>query len=513
MLMQDAPESAQPTRVNSKLLTLLLLAIILSVQVCVSIPRLNLPFLDTRLHWYFDNAMFLLMAVHSSDETIDDPRKIFGVANYEYNHALQPAKIHFYSNHGVLSPTLFLQFSKLVGFKEYTPRIFSLLVSLCASLLLFLTIKKVLNSNMVAFILTALYVSMPLQSLYMDQMKYSNMEALIFFAFLFSVSHLEARPLLRIARITLALSAFLLFHTDYPIFFPAIAAAIYLLARKTGSSRILVFSMMAGIVSTLLIQWWLGFGPVNAASKRIGFDQAGLTTGSWLQKQWLFLAENFGEVQLFFMGLCLVQIAIKPALLKNFWVYSGFVTFLGTLLYLTVFRNQSSIHHFNQWHLATGYVLMLIGLAQIYSWAEILERKKRYLFLLPFLFLNFYQSYDLYKKCRAPEFAKPQDIQQIRAIDKRILYFTDGTSGPHDWWNGPGIKLYKDPIFNGKKTPSPIPTGENVTYEIDEDLLAVLNDPKAIQYVYETMKHWYPDFILEPVEQTPTFVFFRLRKQ
>jgi hypothetical protein len=511
--MQDAPESAQPIRVDSKPLSLLLIAIILSFQVCISIPRLNVPFLDTRLHWYFDNAMFLLMAVHSNDQTIDDPRKIFGVASYEYNHTLEPAKIKFYSNHGVLSPTLFRQFARLVGFKEYTPRIFSLLVSLCASVLLFLTIKKIMNSNGFAFFMTALYLTMPLQSLYMDQMKYSNMEALIFFAFLFSVSHLDEW---KFAKITLALSAFFLFHTDYPIFFPAIAVAINLLARKISSSRILVISMMAGIASTLLIQWWLGFDSAkitDVASTRIGLDQAGLTTGNWLRKQWLFLSENFGEVQLFLMGACLLWIAIKPTLLKNFWVFSGFVTFLGTALYLTLFRNQSSIHHFNQWHLATGYVFMLVGLAQIYRWADFLVRKKRFLFLLPLLFLNFYQSYDLYKKCRAPEFAKPQDIEQIRAIDKRILYFTDGTSGPPDWWNGPGIRLYKDPILNRKKTPFPLPTGENVTYQMDQDLLAVMNDPKAIHYVYGSMKQWYPDFTLEPVEQTPSFVFFRLRRQ
>ncbi|MCI0441670.1 glycosyltransferase family 39 protein [bacterium] len=473
--------------------------------------------MDTRLHWYFDNAFFLLMAIHSSDQTIEDPRKIFGVSTYEYNEALEPVKIQFYSNHGVLSPTLFLQFAKLVGFKENAPRLFSLLISLLATVFLFFTLRKVLNSNLLAFIFTGLYASMPLQLMYMDQMKYSNLEALLFFAFLFFCSQLNSS---RLARILLFVISFLIFHSDYPIFMPTLGIAAYLLIRDEGLKnkhnfrRWFIFSIVAGISTALVIQWWLGFDPgkiVNVASIRMGLDQADLTTGKWLQKQWLFLLENFGEIHLFFMGGCLIWVLSKPSLLKNFWVYSGFLTFASTVLYLALFRNQSFIHHFLQWHLVTGYVLMLIGFAKIYNWGEFLQRNQRFILLvIPLFVLNFYQDYVLYKECRAPEFAKPQDILEIRGIDKRILYFADGTSGPVDWWNGPGIKLYKDPIFTGKKTPLPIATSENITYTPDRDLLAIIDNPKAIQYVSESINQWYPNFTLVPVQRSPSFIFFRL---
>ncbi len=502
-------------KIPSKLIPLLLLSLILGFQVCISVPRLNLPFVDSRIQWYFDNAFFLNMAVHSHDKTIPDFRKIFGVSSYEYNQFQEPVRVQFYNHHSTLGPALHLQFAKMIGFKEHTPRLFSLLLSLLCSILLFFTIHKVLDSSLIAFILTLLYVTMPLQLFYMDQMKLNIVESVVFFSLLFCYSRLLNW---KYVPILFLMSAFLIFHTDYPIFLPAIAVAAFIQIRKEPFgektslwfSRMLPVAILAGLVTAGFILLLLGFSPTKmneVASFRMGLDQPALTTGLWLKSQWVFLIDNFGEIHLVFIAMSLIWIVTRPSLLKNFWIFSGTATLISTILYLIVFRNQSFGHHFMQWHTATGYILMLVGFAQVYGWDTSL-RKNRTLAILviPIFLLNFYQDYDLYKKCLANEFGSRQDIEIIRKIDNRILYFVNGASGPPDWWAGPVIRLYKDPIYTRKKLPFPEPISE-MTFFQPQDFLVIIDNQKAVSFVNDFVRRRHPNAVLETVQKTPTFLF------
>jgi hypothetical protein len=50
------------------------------IPVCIALPRIAEPFDASRLRWYYNNAAFLRRVMHSLDDTIPDPRNVFGLA-------------------------------------------------------------------------------------------------------------------------------------------------------------------------------------------------------------------------------------------------------------------------------------------------------------------------------------------------------------------------------------------------------------------------------------------------
>lgn len=491
---------------------------VLLVQIFISMPRWNLPFVDTRLHWYFDNAYFLRMAVHSADDTLRDVRKIFGGAMYEFNDAMEPVKINFYNHHGVLSTFLHLQFGKLVGFRESTPRIFSLILSLISSSLLFLFICNVLKSRFLAFALTLIYISIPLRFGYMDQMKQSNMETFIFCGLLFFYSMLDRW---RFAPAGFLACLFLVFQTDYPIFLPVVAIACYLLyssgqsgiVRTTWFRRAMILTVFAGILTTALLQFSLGFtwaNVVDTFSFRSGIGQERLTLARWFQQQWFYAVENFGQIHLVILGTCLLWTSIQRSLFRNFWIFAGVATVAATFCYLIAFRNQSFIHNFLQWHAGTGYILILIGFADVYGWKAIVQKNSRVcLLVIPLLVFTFYQDLSSYARARENDFGTKEDLAVIQNITQRIVFFENGASGPSGWWEGPGIALYRDPIYTRKKAPFPVAISA-----IDSirpgDVIVCIHNKAAFDSVSDFVGMHNPGSRLEPYRSSPSFNFYTI---
>ena len=118
---------------------------IMLIQLFLSLPRLNEPILDGRLHWYWCNAFFLLKARHSNTPpppelagTRRDVLRIFGMANYTYDTHGRPEEIRLYSHHPILTPTLFRLYTRMLGYDNWVPRSFMLILSLLTTWVLFL---------------------------------------------------------------------------------------------------------------------------------------------------------------------------------------------------------------------------------------------------------------------------------------------------------------------------------------------------------------------------------------
>lgn len=104
------------------------LASVLALQLWTCWDKLGLPFLDTRLHYSYDNADFTFKA--RSGNRNGDLRSQLGVTMNTYSRwgerSGEPA---YYTDHPFLVKALFQQYTRIVGTQEWASRSFYLVVS------------------------------------------------------------------------------------------------------------------------------------------------------------------------------------------------------------------------------------------------------------------------------------------------------------------------------------------------------------------------------------------------
>src|SRR5262249_1102016 len=104
------------------------LAGVLSLQLWFCRGKFGLPFLDTRLHYNYDNADFLFRA--RSGNRNGDLRSPFGVTENTYSRwGEKSGEPRYYTDHPFLVKALFQQFTKIAGTEERASRVFYFAVS------------------------------------------------------------------------------------------------------------------------------------------------------------------------------------------------------------------------------------------------------------------------------------------------------------------------------------------------------------------------------------------------
>jgi len=489
-----------------------LVALVVSIQILIAYPRASQPLIDGRLHTDFDTAAFLLRAFHSNDGTIADWRKVFGVATYLYDDRNQPVALDLYANHGVLSPLLLRLYAKLVGYSELTTRSYSLLVSLLTTVAVFGLLKAATRRTVPAFLLTLLYVLLPLKYMYLDRWKYEGMVELVIAATAFC---LVERDRHRGFRYGFLVGVFLLFQTDYTAYLPAALMVAYLfLGGRRADDRALGIRgglvAAGGVAIAFAIQWSLGFDR-DAIARALSIRTAGgmddVSLWDWLVRHVVQAGSNLEPWHAALMVVALVwAVAVRPGL-RNPFVYLGAALVVSTFVYCLVFRNQSYIHHYVLWNYGLAYVLLLAGILGATPAAQRVGEHVWVLVFVPVVALTWMTASATEEEYRRAVFGLADDMAVIRAVDRRLVYFDDGASGPPGWWGGPVIQLYTDPVFRRSRSTGARNIEGMRDLSPDRDLVVARRDRQAVSHVTQYLKDRFGIEGVRVERSTPTFVF------
>jgi len=487
-------------------------ALVLLVQIVIAYPRASQPLIDGRLHTDFDTAAFLLRAFHSNDGTIADWRKVFGVATYLYDDANRPVALDLYANHGVLSPLLLRLYAKVVGYSEWTTRSYSLLVSLLTTVAVFGLLRAATRRAALGFLLTLLYVLLPLKYMYLDRWKYEGMVELVIAATALCLVERERR---RGFRYGFLAGMFLLFQTDYTAYLPAVLMVVYLfLLGGYADDRSLgiraAFVAAGGVAVAFAIQWSLGFDR-DAIARALAIRTAGgmddVSLWDWVIRHVTQAASNLEPWHAVLMVAALVWgIAVRPGLRDPF-VYLGAALVVSTFVYSLVFRNQSYIHHYVLWNYGLAYVLLLGGILGATPAVQRVGDHVWALVFVPVVALTWITASATEEEYGRAVFGVADDIAVIRTVNRRLVYLDDGASGPSGWWAGPVVQLYTDPVFRHSRV-----TGAGNIEAVrelspDRDLVVARRDRQAVAHVTQYLKDRFGIDGVRVDRSTPTFVF------
>lgn len=507
---------------------LLFLGLILCLQCFLSMGRINEPLLDGRVHWYFDNALFLLRARHSNfhpplgSVANESPfLKMFGTASYGYDDQGRVSRLNLYSHHPVLSPALFRLYAGVFGYANWVPRSFALLLSLLTTVFLFLLLRTFIRDDILSGLLTLLYTLLPLNVMFMDQWKYEIATNLLFVSCFYLLARI---PDWRICRPLFLGSVFLLFQAEWITYFAVPCLLLYLYSRRHESpfrdlfSQTLVISCLA-VLMNFAILYQLGFDLQemrSAGESRVMEGIATVGVKNWFLRQVSFLNKNFGETNLalFLMGVTYLCLRRKRS--ANILIFGSLTLIFSTLCYVGIFMNLSLIHHFLQWSLGPAYVLLLGGILVDLP-AGLLERREVRVLtlavLVPVLIVTALGGYRLDRSIRSSTFGSPSDLEAIRVFRQRLVVFSDGRSGPVDWWFTPVIDLARDPVFQDGRVRGPVRTLDRVaSIDAERDLVVVLNTESALNSFRKTLREKFGAGKVRVLGRSRSFSFFQVEK-
>ncbi|NQY75028.1 MAG: hypothetical protein HRT90_09735, partial [Candidatus Margulisbacteria bacterium] len=485
---------------------LCLVGVLLLCQILITLPRLDLPFIDGRLHWFYDNANFTRMAVHSNDDTIKSPLKIFGLASYGYHEDGTIHTLNHYPDHPVLPTTLFKMYTSIVGYHDWVPRTYTLFLSLMITIVLFQLIYTVSGRLWVSAGLTLLYILLPLNFMYQDVFKH---EVMVTLCVLLTFYFMTAIPKGVVYRRMFLVSLFFLFHSGWGAYVPALFMVIYLFfKRKDPQFGTVVWwalgVSMTSIIINFSVMYMLGFTPETI--QRITKDRMSkgldvVTHMGWLKKQLGFFSMNFMTVNAVCMGImALVLVAFIPVSF-NYLTFLGWVMIVSASLWIGVFRNLSFIHHYSQWYFGLAYVGILGGIA-----TSLKDKVTSKSFMKGFgviicglCIMTFIGANQLRSSFLGGYMGTAEDIEVIRNLNRRLVIFSNGASGQKVWWNSVSFSLYADPVYKSWKSGRALNETQGGRIFIDKldmidpnrDVVVILNRQDAFNYAIQKLKEKY----------------------
>ena len=280
------------------------LAVILALHLWLCWGTLGLPFLDTRLHYDYDNADYSFK-VRSGNRN-GDLRSQLGVTDNVYIRWGERTGVPTYSmDHPFLVKTVFQQYTKIVGTEEWASRSFYLAVSFAISAGLFVVLLQTTRSILAALAGAATFVSLPLCAVYQTVVKYETDGMLVgiwLFAALAAYLRTGRRAAL-IAYATLTALAFLT-HWTAILFVGALGAGLLVRAWRGKDPRVkrgLLVTAGAALAGMVLLAALLCFlqggwrAPLEVLVQAYSRRSGAIPAETWWNRQWLYAKLNFGS--------------------------------------------------------------------------------------------------------------------------------------------------------------------------------------------------------------------------
>ena len=501
----------------------ILLALLLGLQALISLPRLSEPFTEGRAHWYIDSAGFLLRAIHSQDRTLPSRLGLFGLKQYSYDEQGAVSGYQHYNHHPVLPSLLFNAYSRILGYSYWVPRSFALLIAMSTSLVLFWLLRQATQDAALAFLLSLLYVLLPLDYNYQDAWKHEGVVALLVCSCFLALFNSE-RPAGRRAFLPLF---FLLFQSGWAAYPAGAGMLLYMLLKDEGRLRVWLKPALAIAAASIALNIFIlhSLGATGSALQaqavlRMQAGLQGVGARAWAARQWGFALFNFGGANIAVMLLLLAAACLPGAAPRHPLTLFGAMTWAGALAWICVFRNQSHIHHYVQWLLGTSYPLLCAG--AYCTWRERLParagRLRQAALAAAAVLCALCLPGDKIVEDAIHEnnFAAVEDVETIALQTRRVVVSLDGSSGPKDWWLGSVATLYSDPFYKAWRLGLPRSAIRGGLAYADHplqldprtDVIVALDSAGAIRHLGAVLRKQSGLSCMRLQATTPAFAFF-----
>ena len=266
--------------------------------------KLGLPFLDTRLHYNYDNADFLFRA--RSGNRNGDLRSQFGVTVNAYSRWGDRLGLPTYNtDHPFLVKALFQQYTRIAGLDERASRSFYLGVSFLAAVGLYVLVLVTVDSLLASLAAAAIFVTLPVCAVYQTCVKF-EMDGMLVSVWLFVALALylergKTGSLLACGILTVL--AFLT-HWTAILFVGAVTAWLAVLnwRRKEIVTRralaVMISSALLGAAGLLALMSYLqgSWGNlVHVLTGAFTIRSEPIPLASWWSRQWLYAKINFTD--------------------------------------------------------------------------------------------------------------------------------------------------------------------------------------------------------------------------
>jgi hypothetical protein len=486
---RGAPKRAPQTRTARSAPAFALLgslAAILALQLALCAGRFQAPFLDTRLHYDHDNALFTFYARNGLRN--GDWRSQSGVTVNAYARWGERVGIPaYYTHHPFLGMTLFQQYARLAGTGENASRSFALIVSFGIAAGALVIFRDAIGRTLPALAGAATLVSLPLFALYQTTLKFETQGMLAGVWLYAALSAYPRRPSRgRLALIGALAAASVLVHWTSALFLAAVAA--YLLGRAWRSREpsawkacgaavagglagaVLLFFAMSALQGGAAVAW-------DVLRRQLSVRSAPVAAGEWWARQALYARMNFGPLVAWLLGGLGVSLLVlwwrsgkddpeaaarMPVrrLAPFFWT-----TLVVGVVWVVALRQGSFVHVYWQYWLCLPLAALVAMLCAMVP-PRPLPRAIGTLAFGGLLAAWLVAANGSYRSMVADRLGVPEDIAFLKTLrEERFprLVFVPLSEAPWNaWFHGPLFEYYTDRPVVAAARPEDLRAGDKV---------------------------------------------------
>jgi hypothetical protein len=458
------------------------LALVAALQLSMTWDKLTLPFLDTQLHYSFDNALFSTYARNGN--RLGDLRSQFGITSVPYvRWGERSGPASYYTHHPFLFKALFQQYAKIFGDAEWVSRSFYLLLSFGIASGFYAIVLLATGSLATALGGTVLLVHIPLFALFQTCVKY-EIDGMLVGTWLFAAAAGFIKSRRTALLVAVAILGTLAPLTSWSAIFLAASTILWLAGKRIFAkdraaglaAATAAFGILLGSVALItLLTWikgsWNDFRADILSAYAVRTDNTKITARAWLDRQAAFAEINFGGVLLWILtlitiALCMLRIQKhtkgnrhipkEPSAILSPFLVCSMAAAAGWIL---GFTQGSFIHNFYQYgFLLPAAILPAVALER--------ARNSRTIFIAGLagaFFLAIYLRYfsaGMYTELLAQQRGTVEEINLLRSLQQdrfTRMVFVPLVSHPFsEWFQGPLFEYYTDrPVvsFDGKDDP------------------------------------------------------------
>jgi hypothetical protein len=427
------------------------------------------PFLDTRLHYDYDNADFSFSARCGNRDGL--LRSQFGVTRDTYSRWGEPRGTPtYYTDHPFLIKALFQQYTKIAGTEERASRTFSVGVSFAIAAGFYLVVLQTTGSFLAALAGAATLVSLPLFSVYQTCVKFETDGMLASVWIFAALTAYRREPTNR--RLTLygiLCGAAFLVHWTAALFVAVLGVWLLLALRRGGrpaKSAVLVTlaAGLAGLGSLLALMSYLqkGFGAARTILTRSFTERsAAIPAKIWSIRQWSYFRANFSDVMLWaLLGLSLLLAsrwlwlrfsrpnapAPEPKPAGSLAVFAG-ATFAVACVWQLAFPQGSFVHVYWQYWFSLPMAALVAGaIASLRSNRAALTAGTLACGILVAFLLSAART--CYAGVLKDQLGTVSDIDFLKSLREdqfdRMVFVPISEAPLNDWFRGPLFEYYTD---------------------------------------------------------------------
>ena len=450
-----------------------IIALILFAQLVAGLWHITDQFIDGRYHYNWGPPFWLMNAKATNDAGL--LKSYFGIArSYEAPANGQEAKIGYYASHPELIGPTFALGTRVFGYGEWSPRLFTLLLTMSATLLLFAAFYKSFGL-LFASIFGALFASLPLIYIYGKMLDPVALVMLFLSVSLFGFIKTLLKEKFGLSILFVGILGMGLSDWSGLVFGGLVfVLSIYLLRHDSAALKKTALLIGGAILLSLLIyftQIYLQGGEtiVGLVKNYAGLlkYRAGIGANdqvAWLNYFWsqiYYFKDNF-TLPLVLLGIIGLVLAVNAESRKRDNVVKLgtalfiFFVFLGELFYLTFLKQASLRHVYYQYYYAIPFTFGALYLLQWCTARFFSHRNSIRAFAaiggIAVLFSG-WMSYAAYTKLLFKDiWGDRSDIELIKTLknipltEKIVVMDNETTLG---WFSNPNINYYAGRALEG----------------------------------------------------------------